>query len=179
MTKRILAIAASPRKNGNSDLLAERFIEGALKAANVADEVFLREKEIGFCRACDYCRTHEGACVQRDDAAEVLDKMAEADVIVLATPVYFYSMDAQLKALIDRTVARYTELVDKEFYFIAAMADPDEELMERTFEGLRGFTDCLPGAVVRGVVYGVDAWEKGAIAGSPAMDEAYRMGLEA
>ena len=172
MTKRILAIAASPRKNGNSDLLAERFIEGALEAGNVADEVFLREKEIGFCRACDYCRTHEGACVQRDDAAEVLDKMAEADVIVLATPVYFYSMDAQIKA-------RYTELADKEFYFIAAMADPDEGLMERTFEGLRGFTDCLPGAGGRGVVYGVDAWEKGAVAGSPAMDEAYRMGLEA
>lgn len=51
MTKRILVIAASPRKGGNSDLLCERFIEGTLEAGNTVDEVFLREREIGFCRA--------------------------------------------------------------------------------------------------------------------------------
>lgn len=179
MTKRILVIAASPRKGGNSDLLCERFIEGALEAGNIVDEVFLREREIGFCRACDYCRSHDGACALRDDAAAVLDKMAEADAIVLATPVYFYSMDAQHKALIDRTVARYTEFSGKEFYFIAVMADGNKALMERTMEGLRGFTDCLPGAVERGAVYAVGAWEKGAVVGNPAMDEAYELGLGA
>ena len=110
---------------------------------------------------------------------ELLDKMAEADVVVLATPVYFYTMDAQMKVLIDRTVARYATLANKEFYFIATMADGDKALMERTFEGLRGFTDCLPGAVERGVVCGAGAWAKGDIEGSPAMDEAYEMGLRA
>ena len=88
-------------------------------------------------------------------------------------------MDAQLKVLIDRTVARYATLANKEFYFIATMADGDKALMERTFEGLRGFTDCLPGAVERGVVCAVGAWAKGAIVGNPAMDEAYEMGLGA
>ena len=179
MAKRILVVAASPRKDGNSDLLCERFIEGALEAGNIVEEVFLREQVIGFCRACDYCRDRDGACALRDDAASVLDKMAEADVVVLATPVYFYTMDAQMKVLIDRTVARYATLANKEFYFIATMADGAKALMERTFEGLRGFTDCLPGAVERGVVCGAGAWAKGDIEGSPAMDEAYEMGLRA
>ena len=78
MAKRILVVAASPRKDGNSDLLCERFIEGALEAGNIVEEVFLREQVIGFCRACDYCRDRDGACALRDDAASVLDKMAEA-----------------------------------------------------------------------------------------------------
>ena len=82
MAKRILVVAASPRKDGNSDLLCERFIEGALEAGNIVEEVFLREQVIGFCRACDYCRDRDGACALRDDAASVLDKMAEADVVV-------------------------------------------------------------------------------------------------
>lgn len=176
MAKRVLVVAASPRKNGNSDLLCERFIEGALAAGHVVEEVFLREREIGFCRACDYCRSHDGVCVLRDDAAEVLGKMIEADVIVLATPVYFYSMDAQMKTLIDRTVARYTEIADKELCFIAVMADADEALMERTIDGLRGFADCLPGSVERGVVRAVGAWAKGDIVGNPAMDEAFALG---
>ena len=86
MAKRILVVAASPRKDGNSDLLCERFIEGALEAGNIVEEVFLREQVIGFCRACDYCRDRDGACALRDDAASVLDKMAEADVHICIDP---------------------------------------------------------------------------------------------
>jgi hypothetical protein len=92
--------------------------------------------------------------------AEVLNKMIAADAIVLATPVYFYTMAAQLKALIDRTVARYTEIAGKEFYFIVAAADGNIPNMRRTIESLRGFTSCLSGAREKGIVYGVGAWKK-------------------
>ena len=124
--------------------------------------------------ACYGCRG-TGVCVQKDDMASVLEKLIAADVIVLATPVYFYSMDGQMKTLIDRTLPRYTEIRDKEFYFIATAAD-QKAAMERTIEGLRGFTDCLPGACVQGVIYGAGAWQLGDIQGNPAMAQAYAMG---
>ena len=108
--------------------------------------------------------------------AEVLDKMVAADVIVMATPVYFYTMCAQMKTLIDRTCARYTSITNKEFYFIIAAADTNNQAMERTLEEFRGFTYCLEDAKEKGVIYGTGAWEKGEIKGKPAMQEAYEMG---
>jgi multimeric flavodoxin WrbA len=108
--------------------------------------------------------------------AEVLQKMIDADVIVLASPVYFYSIDAQLKAVIDRTVARWTEVKDKEFYYIVTCADGDESSTERTIECFRGYADCVNGAVEKGVIRGTGVYEKGEIAGSEAMTQAYEMG---
>jgi multimeric flavodoxin WrbA len=117
-----------------------------------------------------------GRCEQKDDMAQILDDMVAADVIVLATPVYFYTMCAQLKTLIDRTVARYTEITDKDFYFIVTAADGSKASLERTIEGLRGFTSCLPEAKEKGIVYGTGAWKAGDILASPAMKQAYEMG---
>ena len=108
---------------------------------------------------------------------EILNKMVAADVIVMATPVYFYTMNGQMKTLIDRTVPRYEEISGKDFYFIVAAADNSRANMEKTLEGFRGFTaDCLPDAHEKGVVYGTGAWQVGDIKSSPAMDEAYQMG---
>ena len=70
-------------------------------------------------------------------------KMIAADVIVMATPVYFYTMSAQMKTLIDRCCARYLEIKNKEFYFIIAAAEESVPMMERTIDGFRGFLDCL------------------------------------
>ena len=109
--------------------------------------------------------------------ANVLDQMVHADVIVMATPVYFYTMAAQMKTLIDRTCARYQEISHKEFYFILAAADGNKKAMHRTLEGFRGFTSCLDGAQEKGVIYGTGAWEVGDVKGTPAVKEAYQMGL--
>lgn len=176
MGKNILLLSASPRKGGNSDLLCDQFLKGAQSAGHTAEKVFLRNKEIHYCLGCGACYLHGKPCPQRDDMAEVLQKMIEADVIVMATPVYFYTMDAQMKTLIDRTCARYTEIQDKEFYFIVAAADEDQTAMERTLEGFRGFTSCLAGAQEKGILYGTGAWHLGDIKASPAMQEAYAMG---
>jgi multimeric flavodoxin WrbA len=98
-------------------------------------------------------------------------------VIVLATPVYFYAMDGQMKTLIDRTVPRYTEISDKDFYFIVTAADTDKNMLERTIEGFRGFTDdCLMNAHEKGIIYGTGAWQVGEIKNSPTMRQAYEMG---
>ena len=113
-----------------------------------------------------------------DDMAEVLQKMIDADVIVLASPVYFYSIDAQLKAVIDRTVARWLEVKNKELYYIMTAADDTKAAMETTLACLRGYADCVEGAKERGVIYGVGVYEKGKIKDKPVMQEAYTMGKE-
>jgi multimeric flavodoxin WrbA len=175
MSKSVLVLSSSPRKGGNSDLLCDQFVLGAKEAGNRAEKIFLRDKAIGYCTGCESCYVnHE--CSQKDDMAEVLDKMIASDVIVMATPVYFYTMSAQMKTLIDRTCSRYTEISNKDMYFILAAADKREQAMERTLEGFRGFTSCLIGAKEKGIIYGTDAWKMADIKGSRAMVHAYEMG---
>ncbi len=176
MSKKVLILSASPRKGGNSDLLCDQFVLGAKEAGHDAEKISLREKRINHCVACGACQNNGGTCVQKDDMAEVLDKMLSADVIVMATPVYFYSMNGQLKTLIDRTYARYTKISGKEMYFIMAAATSSKQALERTVEGFRGFTSCLNGAKEKGVIYGTSAWSKGDIKGSKTMNQAYEMG---
>lgn len=174
--KKVLIISSSPRKGGNSDLLCDQFLKGAQEAGHQTEKIFLAAHKINYCLGCGVCNnTHE--CVQKDDMKPLLNKMVEADVIVLATPVYFYSMDGQLKTFIDRTVPRYTEISGKDFYFIVSAADSAKQNMTRTLEALRGFTeDCLDGTREKGVIYGVGAWQKGEVKDTPAYEQAYKAG---
>lgn len=175
MSKKVLVLSASPRKGGNSDLLCDQFILGANEAGHQTEKIFLRDKKIGYCTGCESCYTSHN-CFQKDDMAEILEKMISAEVIVMATPVYFYTMNAQMKTLIDRTVPKYQEITGKEFYFIVSAADSSEQAMERAIDGFRGFTLCLNDAKEKGVVYGVGAWRKGDIKSSAAMKQAFEMG---
>lgn len=176
MSKKILILSGSPRKGGNSDLLCDEFMRGAVESGNDAEKIRVAERKIGYCRACYYCRQSNGICAIKDDMAEILHKMIDADVIVLASPVYFYSIDAQLKAVIDRTVARWLEVHDKEFYYIATMADEATESADTTIACFRGYADCVKGAKEMGVICGAGVYEKGEIKGTPAMQKAYEMG---
>ena len=84
-----------------------------------------------------------------------------------------------MKTLIDRTVPRYTEMTDKEFYYLITAADTEPSHLQRTIEGFRGFAeDCLDGAVEKGIVYGTGAWHKGEIQHTPAMQQAYDLGRD-
>lgn len=175
MNKKVLILSGSPRKNGNSDILCDEFMKGAKESGNEVEKIRVSEKNIGYCRACYACK-ETGICAIKDDMGEVLQKMIDADVIVLASPVYFYSIDAQLKALIDRTVARWLEVKDKEFYYIVTAADEEKESAETTIQCFRGYADCVEGAKEKGIIYGMGAYEKGEIKNSSAMEEAYNMG---
>jgi len=179
MSKTVLILSASPRKGGNSDILCDQFAKGAREAGHQAEKIFLGDKTIAYCIGCETCMQNGSICVQDDDMEEILQKMIDSDVIVLATPVYFYSMDAQLKTVFDRTVSRYTEIQNKEFYFIATAATNERKLIEPTIEGFRGFTSCLNGAQEKGVVYGCGVWKKGDILKKGTMDQAYEMGKRA
>ncbi len=176
MNKNVLVIGSSPRRGGNSDLLCEQFVMGAREGGNHAEKIFLKDKKINYCTGCGACVKTSKGCTQKDDMVGILEKMIAADVIVMATPVYFYTMNAQMKTLIDRTCARYTEISNKEFYFIVAAADDNKQAMERTLESFRGFTSCLNGAREKGILYGTGAYNIGDIRKTGAMQEAFDMG---
>lgn len=171
MSKKVLILSGSPRKNGNSDLLCDEFARGAAEAGHEVEKVRVAEKNIGFCRGCYACKD-TGVCVIKDDMAELLQKMIDADVLVLAS----HSIDAQLKAVIDRTLARWLEVKDKEFYYIVTAAEGELAAAATTIGCFRGYADCVEGAREMGIIYGMGAYEKGEIKDMPAMAEAYEMG---
>jgi len=178
MSKKVLILSGSPRKGGNSDLLCDEFLRGARESGNQVEKIFLGHKKVAPCNACYYCKSSGGKCAIRDDMAEILDKMQAADVIVMASPVYFYSIDAQMKAVIDRSVARWTDIPNKELYYIMTAAEDSDTVMDCTLACFRGFAACLDGAQEKGVIYGKGVYEAGAIKGLPAMEEAYEMGKQ-
>lgn len=89
MAKKVLILSSSPRRRGNSDTLCDEFMRGAIEGGNEVEKVFLRDKNIHPCLGCSVCSYEKKPCPQKDDAAEVIQKMLEADVIVMGTPVYF------------------------------------------------------------------------------------------
>ena len=176
MGKKVLILSGSPRKGGNSDILCDEFARGAQEAGHDVEKIRVAAKKVAPCSGCYYCRSHSGECAHKDDMAQILQRMIDADVIVLASPVYFYSIDAQLKAVIDRTVARWLEVRNKEFYYIVTMADEEHASADTTLACFRGYADCVEGAEEKGVLIGSGVYEPGKVKASPVMQQAYEMG---
>ena len=104
MQKNVLILSTSLRVGGNSDSLAKAFAEGAKEAGHQVELVSLAKKNIGFCKGCLACQSKK-KCVILDYANEITEKMAQADVLVFATPVYYYGMSGQMKTMLDRANA--------------------------------------------------------------------------
>lgn len=178
MAKTILVLSTSPRKGGNSDLLADELIRGAVEAGHKAEKVCLHHKTIGFCKGCLACQnTHR--CIIQDDMEQILSKMFSADVIVFATPIYFYEMCGQMKTLLDRTNPLYgSEYRFRDIYLLSTAADGEDSAADGAIKGLQGWIACFPKAHLAGTVFGGNADGAGTIKGSPALQEAYKMGKE-
>lgn len=174
--KNVLIISSSPRINGNSDTLAHEFEQGALKAGNHVDFVNLAKKKINYCLACYGCR-EKHRCVQKDDFNEILELALKADVILLATPVYFYSMSGQLKVFIDRLVAAYTEIRADMYIFITAW-DENKVNLQSTLEAIRGATrDCFNDCPEKGVLLAGGLGDRGEAKEHPDyLKKAHEMG---
>ena len=89
MAKKVLIISSSPRKGGNSDLLCDEFMKGAIEAGNEVEKIFLKDKTVHPCTGCSVCSMYGKPCPQKDDAVEIVEKMIAADVIVMATQSIF------------------------------------------------------------------------------------------
>ena len=174
--KNVLILSSSPRRGGNSDTLCDEFMQGAIESGHRVEKVFLRDKTIHPCTGCGVCSQYKKPCPQKDDAAEIIGKMLAADVIVMATPVYFYAMSAQMKTLIDRCCGPYTEMKNKEFYFIATAAEDDNGIMDRIVANFMGFLDCLENPTVKGTLFCGGVWHVGEIEGNPDLEASIRAG---
>lgn len=175
--KNVLIISASPRENGNSDLLCDAFLRGAREAGHAVEKIRLSDKHINFCTGCCSCIWDPGACVQEDDMAGILEKALAADVMVLASPVYFLTFNARMKNFIDRFCPVYTMVKDLDVYFIASAAG-GQRSVDGIVQGFRVFTGCLSGARERGVVAATGIWNEGEVR-DRVLKDAYEMGLNA
>lgn len=100
---RILVLNGSPRPSGNTKQMVRAFAEGAMESGHQVDVVDVCKKKIAGCIACEYCHTKgNGACIQDDDMQEVYALLKEADMLVLASPIYYHGISGQLKCTIDR-----------------------------------------------------------------------------
>ena len=120
--KNVLIISASFRPNSNSHALCLEVAKGVKAAGNKAEVIRLKDKKIGFCTGCYACQKL-GKCVIQDDANAIVEKICRADAVVFGTPVYYFSIAGQLKALFDRCVAKWPEPNGKPYYLVATMAE--------------------------------------------------------
>jgi multimeric flavodoxin WrbA len=98
---KIVILNGSPRKGGNTEIMADAFAEAAGKKHEVV-RVDVGQMNIRGCLGCGYCRTHDKQCVQKDDMTKVKEALAGAEMVVFASPIYWFDITAQLKAAIDR-----------------------------------------------------------------------------
>lgn len=176
MGKKVLIITSSLRTNSNSDGLAEAFARGAREAGNMVETVSLKGKDIGFCRGCLICqKTQE--CVIRDDASRIAQKALNADVLVFATPVYYYGMSGQLKTLLDRCNPLFSSsYAFREIYLLAAAAEDEKDTVTGTVTGIRGWVNCFEDAHFSGMIFAGGVNESGTIQSHPAVEKAYELG---
>lgn len=174
--KKVILISTSLRRGSNSDMLADRFAEGAVSAGNEVEKISLAGKNIQFCKGCLACQKL-GRCVIDDDVNGIMAKVLEADVICWATPIYYYEMSGQMKTLIDRMNAMYAlDYKFRDIYMLTTAAEEEQETPARAVEGLRGWIACFPKSRLAGTLFcgGVD--KAHAIEGNSRLQEAYEMG---
>ena len=157
--KKIIVISTSLRHGSNSNILAEKFIEGAKAAGNEVEKISLVGQNIQFCKGCMACQK-QGRCVIKDDVNSIMAKVLKADVICWATPIYYYEMSGQMKTLIDRMNAMYEQ----------------DETPKRAETGLTGWIDCYPKSRLAGTLFCGGVNEAREIEGNPKLQEAYELG---
>jgi multimeric flavodoxin WrbA len=182
MPRKIMVVIGSPRRKGNSAALAQRVAVGAKDTGAQVETFFLHTMDIRPCTACDACRTKlKKDCIIKDDMKRLYPKMKAADGIVIASPIYWFTVSAQTKLFMDRWYALGGddgyELAGKKFGIVLAYADADP-FISGAVNALRTFQDAFNyiGAEMVGTVYG-SAWKAGEIKKNKAlMDAAYALG---
>lgn len=174
--KNVIVISSSLRKKSNSESLCDYFAKGAKDAGNAVEIINLKDKELSFCKGCLACQSI-GKCVIDDSANEIAEKMEKADVIVFASPVYYYSISGQLKTLIDRVNCLYSRNYKfRDIYFLSTAAEDERETFEGAEKAIQGWIDCFERAELKGSVYCGGVNDGGDIKDNAALKKAYEMG---
>lgn len=175
--KNILIISTSLREGGNSETLAKSFADGAKANGNNVEILSLRNKTINFCRGCLICQNTQ-KCVINDDANEISNKMLNADIIVFATPIYYYEMSGQMKTLLDRSNPLYTtDYKFRDIYLLSSAAEFEDTAMDRAITGLEGWIECFERARLKGTLLAKGVTDIGDIEDNEILKKAYEMGM--
>ncbi len=154
MSKNVLIISTSLRENANSEILARETERGAKDAGHNVEFLSLKDKDIKFCKGCLACQKL-GHCVIDDDANAITEKMKNANVIVWATPVYYYEMSGQMKTLIDRANSLFaTGRNFGDIYVISTSADASDNVVQTVINGVNGWIACFDGVRLAGYLNG-------------------------
>ena len=174
--KRIIVISTSLRHGSNSDMLADKFVEGAKAAGNDVEKISLVGKDIQFCKGCMGCQKL-GKCVIKDDVNDIMAKVLEADVVVWATPIYYYEMSGQMKTLIDRMNAMYEQDYKfRDVYLLTTAAEDEEDTPKRAETGLGGWIACYPKSRLAATLFCGGVNDPREIEGNSKLQEAYELG---
>ena len=175
--KKVLVLSSSLRKGSNSETLAQEFAKGAAEAGNKVEFESLRGKKIGFCTGCLACQK-KGKCVIKDDANAITEKMKNAEVIVFATPIYYYEMSGQLKTILDRANSLYaSDYKFREIYLLTSAADTDKTAMNIAKRGIGGWIACFDGVKFKGALCAAGAENPGDVKKNSALlKKAFTMG---
>ncbi len=176
--KKVLIISSSLRLRSNSEILAEAFARGAQEAGNEVEIVSLRDKEIRFCKGCLACQQTQ-RCVIKDDSQAIVEKMHDADVLVFATPIYYYEMAGQLKTLLDRSNPLYSsDYHFRDIYVLTTAAEDEPEVPARAISGIEGWIECFEESHLAGTVFAGGVTAPAEATGHPALAEAYALGKQ-
>ncbi len=172
----ILVLTGSPRKNGNTRMLADAFVQGAREAGLDVQVIHVAEWNIAPCKGCGYCLEHEGVCIQQDDMKQIMPHLYSARTIVFATPVYYFAMSAQLKTALDRMYATLGKppAIDS-CALLAVYGDTDTTVPEALIHNYKVFTGYC-GWKDLGIVTAEGVNDPGDIAGHRALAEARELG---
>ena len=178
MGKNILILTGSPRKNGNTQTLVESFAKGAQMAGHTVSIFNVAENEVKPCIACDKCFTvDEKPCIFDDSFNDLAQLLTINEVLVFATPLYWFSFSAQLKSAIDKfySLASRNVIEIKETALLAAGASTEDKEFEALIKNYEGIVDYLQ-LEDRGVVFAKGVYAVGEIIGSKALIKAKNLG---
>ena len=154
MNKKVLIISTSLRGGSNSEILAKECEKGAKEVGHDVQFISLKNKDIKYCIGCLSCQK-TGKCVLKDDVIGILEAVREAEVIVFATPIYYYEMCGQMKTLLDRLNPLYaSDYAFRDIYMIATAAEDESSAFDKAYNGLQGWVDCFEKATLKGMVTG-------------------------
>lgn len=180
MSKNILVLTGSPRRGGNSDLMADAFIKGAVAAGHSVTKFEAAFKKLAGCRACDTCWSKDTACSIQDDFTELASLLETSDVLLISTPLYWCNFSAQLKAGIDRMYAYFSPNCKrpqkiKESALIVCAQTEDPKYLKGILETYKSIAEFL-GWKDLGVLTVLNVDKKGDILNTTSLADAERMG---
>ena len=174
--KKVIVISTSLRQGSNSDMLADKFVEGAKAAGHDVEKISLAGKNIQFCKGCLACQ-QLGRCVINDDVNNIMARVLKADVVAWATPIYYYEMSGQMKTLIDRMNAMYPkDYKFRDVYLLTTAAEGEPHVPQRAEQGLTGWIDCYPKSRLAGHLFAGGVGAPREINGNDKLQEAYDLG---